>query len=175
MRPADAVAEDHRGGVVAAMYTEQVRDLLGYGATEVLVVAQGLGTGELPGEDEARTVVVPAPSVTSITEEVKTWIEFAEHPPPEAVAAFDPEGTALCLLDPFATAATYCGRAALGGRTPAVAALEDRTVADGIWTPPECSGRRPWWCRSTPAWRRRRTPVSTAVRGRRSRGTPLRA
>jgi len=123
-------------GSVAAMYTDQVRDLLGYGATEVLVIAQGLGTGELPGEDGARTVVVPAPSVTSITEEVKTWIEFAEHPPPEAVAAveaFDPEGTALCLLDPFATAATYCGRAALGGRTPAVAALEDKTVADGIW------------------------------------------
>ncbi|MDQ3782349.1 MAG: hypothetical protein M3349_05350 [Actinomycetota bacterium] len=123
------------GGVLAG-WTQFIRQIRGYGATQVLVVAQGTGTGELPTAEEATTVVIPPPPTETVTEEIRTWIEFSANPPPaamEAVEAFDPGGEAVCLLDPFATVTTYCGREALGGRTDEMEQLEDKTLADGIW------------------------------------------
>ena len=123
-------------GGVAAAFTQLVRDVRGFGAREVLVVAQGTGTGDLPSTDEARLVVVEAARVTSATEDALASIAFADHPPAEAVAAvdaFDPDGGAICLLGPFATTRRYCGRESLGGRPEEIAALEDKTLADGIW------------------------------------------
>ncbi len=121
---------------VAASATELVRQLVGFGATDVLIVAQGVGTGELPGGDETSIVVVPGRAPATVTEEVRFSIEFSDHPPAEAVAAveaFDPDGSALCLLNPVATTDRYLDRETLGGRRPEIAALEDKTIADGLW------------------------------------------
>ena len=123
-------------GGVAAAATVLVRQLVRFGAGDVLVVAEGVGTGEVPGDAEARIVVVPGPSPATVTDEVRSWIEFSDHPPAEAataVEAFDPEGSALCLVSPFATVERYLGRDTLGGRRPEIAALEDKTIADELW------------------------------------------
>ena len=123
-------------GGVAAAFTQLVRDASRLRRREILVVAQGTGTGELPAEDEARTVVVEAARVTSATEDALASIAFADHPPPAAVAAveaFDPDGVAICLLGPLGTTPRYCDRETIGGRPEAIAALEDKTLADGIW------------------------------------------
>jgi hypothetical protein len=123
-------------GGVAAAFTPLAREVRGFGATAVLVVANGTGTGELPGDDEAQVVVVEGPMLTSATDDALATIAFADHPPPAAVAAveaFDPDGVALCLISPFGTTRRYCDRESIGGRPEAIAALEDKTLADGIW------------------------------------------
>jgi len=97
-------------GGVAAGFTELVRQLVAFGATDVLLVAQGVGTGELPSDDEVSIVVVPGRAPATVTEEVRFSIEFSDHPPADAVAAveaFDPDGSALCLLNPVATTDRY--------------------------------------------------------------------
>ena len=82
-------------------------------------------------------------------------IAFSDHPPAEAVAAvdaFDPDGSALCLLNPVATTDRYLGRESLGGRRPEeIAALEDKTLADGSGMRQGSGERRRWWCRSIAA------------------------
>ncbi|HET7476393.1 MAG TPA: hypothetical protein VFJ97_10300 [Dermatophilaceae bacterium] len=124
------------GGVLAGS-TRRVQQLRSFGAADVLVVAEGLGTGGLPTPAEATSVVVePTVRAERISDEVAGWIAFAADPPAPARAAverFDPDHSAVCLLGPFATVADYLGRTVLGGRTPAAQALEDKTLADGLW------------------------------------------
>ena len=123
------------GGVLAGS-TRRARQLREWGAEAVLVVADGVGTGELPTADEASCVVVPNPGVATLSEEVAGWVLFAADPPleaREAVEAFDREGAALCLLSPFALVDRYLGRDSLGGRPPSFYALEDKSVNDALW------------------------------------------
>ena len=123
------------GGVLAGA-TPRVRQLRQWGASDVLVLAQGVGTGELPGHDEARTLVIEGRKAESLTEESRSWVQFAADPPAAARAAvddFDPDRTALALLGAFAQVDRYCGRESLGGRTPAIAALEDKSLNDALW------------------------------------------
>ena len=123
------------GGVLAGA-TRRVRQLRGWGAEAVLVVADGVGTGDLPAPDEAMAVVVPNPELATLSEEVASWISFAADPPAEAreaVEAFDPHGAALCLLSPFAIVELYLGRESLGGRPRSFFALEDKSLNDALW------------------------------------------
>lgn len=123
------------GGVLASA-TRRVRQLRGWGAAAVLVIADGVGTGELPAADEAHTVVVQGPKLATLSEEVASWVSFAADPPPaarEAAEAFDPEGAALCLLNPFALVDLYLGRESLGGRPQTFWALEDKSLNDALW------------------------------------------
>lgn len=123
------------GGVLAGA-TRRVRQLRDWGAEAVLVVADGIGTGELPGRHEASAAVVPSPELGTLSEEVAGWISFAADPPSEAreaVEAFDPEGAALCLLSPFALVDLYLGRESLGGRPRSFFALEDKSLNDAMW------------------------------------------
>lgn len=123
------------GGVLAGA-TPRVRQLRGWGASDILVLAQGIGTGELPGPDEARTAVIGSGTALSLTEEVRSWEQFAADPPAAArqvLEDFDPDGRALCLLSAFAQVDRYCGRESLGGRTPVIAALEDKSLNDDLW------------------------------------------
>jgi hypothetical protein len=120
----------------AAAFTDQIRQLVRFGATDVLLVAQGIGTGDLPSDDEAHIVVVPGPPPATLTDEVRSSIDFSDQPPAEAVEAveaFDPVGRALCLVSAVATVERYVGRETLGGRRSEIAALEDKTIADGLW------------------------------------------
>ncbi len=123
------------GGVLAGA-TRRVRQLRGWGAEAVLVVADGVGTGELPRPGEAEAVVVPNAALATLSEEVASWISFAADPPVEArvaIEAFDPDGAALCLLSPFALVDLYLGRESLGGRPPSFYALEDKSLNDALW------------------------------------------
>jgi hypothetical protein len=123
------------GGVLAGA-TPRVRQLRRWGAGDVLVLAQGIGTGELPTPEEARTTVVESPKPASLTEEARSWVQFAADPPAAArlvLEEFDPDRTALALLSAFAQVDRYCGRESLGGRTPAIAALEDKSLNDALW------------------------------------------
>ena len=123
-------------GGVAAGATSKVRQLRQWGASDVLVIAQGVGTGALPGPDEALVTVIQEARAATLTEEVRSWVGFAANPPAAARAAledFDPQGTALALLTAFAQVDRYCGRESLGGRTPAFAALEDKSLNDALW------------------------------------------
>jgi hypothetical protein len=123
-------------GGVAAGATNKVRQLRQWGASDVLVLAQGVGTGELPGTDEARLAVTETAKGMSLTDEVRSWVKFAAEPPAAARQAlddFDPDETALCLLSAFAQVDRFCGRESLGGRTPAFAALEDKSLNDRLW------------------------------------------
>ena len=123
------------GGVLAGA-TLRVRRLRGWGASDVLVLAQGIGTGELPGPDEAQVAVIESGTALSLTEEVRSWIQFATDPPAAARHAledFDADRTALCLLSAFAQVDRYGDRESLGGRTPAIAALEDKSLNDALW------------------------------------------
>ncbi len=82
------------GGLLAGA-PRRVRQLRGWGAEAVLVVADGVGTGELPGPDEASMVVIEGPQRANLSEEVAGWISLAADPPAEARAAadaFDPDG-----------------------------------------------------------------------------------
>ena len=49
-------------GAVLAGATRRVRQLRGWGVESVLVIADGVGTGELPTADEAQPIVVQARS-----------------------------------------------------------------------------------------------------------------
>jgi hypothetical protein len=123
------------GGVLAGA-TRRVRQLRGWGAEAVLVVADGVGTGELPTPDEAVVAVVPNTELATLSEEVAGWISFAADPPAqarEAVEAFDPDGGALALLSPFALVDRYQGRESLGGRPQSFFALEDKSLNDALW------------------------------------------
>ncbi len=123
------------GGVLAGA-TPRVRQLRGWGASDVLVLAQGVGTGELPVPEEAHVTVVESGKPSSLTEEVRSWEQFAADPPAavrHALKDFDPDETALCLLSAFAQIDNFCGRESLGGRTPAIAALEDKSLNDALW------------------------------------------
>lgn len=123
------------GGVLAGA-TRRVRQLREWGAEAVLVVADGTGTGELPGPDEASAVVVAGPQHATLSEEVASWTRFAADPPAEArqvVEAFDPDSTALCLLSPFALVDRYLSRESLGGRPRSFLALEDKSLNDALW------------------------------------------
>jgi ATP-grasp domain len=123
------------GGVLAGA-TRRVRQLRDWGAEAVLVVADGVGTGELPTPDEASAAIVPNSDLATLSEEVASWISFASDPPSEAreaVDAFDPDGAALCLLSPFALVDRYLGRESLGGRPQSFFALEDKSLNDSLW------------------------------------------
>jgi len=123
------------GGVLAGA-TRRVRQLRDWGAEAVLVIADGVGTGELPGPDEASAAIVHGPKLATLSEEVASWISFAANPPAEARTAvedFDPDGAALCLLSPFAVVDRYLGRDSLGGRPPSFLALEDKSLNDALW------------------------------------------
>ncbi|MEO6143551.1 MAG: hypothetical protein ABIP19_06175 [Dermatophilaceae bacterium] len=123
------------GGVLAGA-THRVRQLRAWGAGDILILAQGVGTGELPDPGAAQVTVVDDGKPSSLTEEVRSWEQFAADPPAaarQALEDFDPHGRALCLLSAFAHVDRYCGRESLGGRTPAIAALEDKTLNDALW------------------------------------------
>src|SRR5665811_488040 len=52
-----------------------------------------------PRPDEARTLVIEGRKAESLTEESRSWVQFAADPPAAARTAvddFDPDRTALC-------------------------------------------------------------------------------
>ena len=107
------------------------------GARDVLVVALGTGTGDLP-DPALSTCLVTASArrVPTIDKEIRSWQEFVDNPPEDvraAVDGFDPAGEALVTVLVPVTLDGYLGRETYGGRPPEYTKLEDKTTNDAVW------------------------------------------
>lgn len=104
----------------------------------VLVVSNARGAGPVPVEGTCVVVEVPPPPSGSITDELRLHDRLARDLPPHAVAAiedFDPERRGIWFTSPFVTTdEPILGRPVTGGRPASYLALEDKMLADAIWT-----------------------------------------
>lgn len=122
------------GGPLAAM-TGQCRRLRELGAERPFLLATGMGTGELPGDDEAEWCVVElrAPDVIA---EIRAAMRLLRLLPAEVVEAldrWDPERRGLVLSPMFNELAVIAGRRVYGPRRPEWRRLEDKVVVDDLW------------------------------------------
>jgi hypothetical protein len=105
------------------------------GCPKPMVIARGIGTGELPAPDAAIVHMMAMPT-GSMTEEARSLEQLTLSPPAEvlaAVDAYDPEKEAVWWLGPIGMNVPFDTRPVYGGRSPEWAALEDKTTVDEIW------------------------------------------
>ena len=122
------------GGPLAAM-TGACRRLRELGAERPFLLATGVGTGEVPGPDEAEWVVVEV-RAPDIIAEIRAAMRLLELLPVEVVAAldrWDPERQALVLSPMFNELPEIAGRRVYGPRRPEWRRLEDKVVVDALW------------------------------------------
>jgi hypothetical protein len=102
-----------------------------------LVLATSRGAGQVPGP-ETRVVEIPSPATAMVTDELRLHDRLAHGLPDhaaEAIEDFDPERRGLVLTSPFVTTdEPILGRPVTGGRPRAFLDLEDKLLADGIWS-----------------------------------------
>jgi hypothetical protein len=105
------------------------------GCPKPMVIARGIGTGELP-EPGAAVVHMMRMPTGSMTEEVRSLERLTLAPPAKvlaAVEAYDPDHEAVWWLGPIGTNVPVDGRPVYGGRPQAWAALENKTTVDEMW------------------------------------------
>lgn len=120
-------------GGAAQGHASQVAALRSLGSERCLVIG-GRGTGPLPPEEDAETVLVDVHAPDMVAE-IRTWDRLHGDPPPHVVEAldrYDADGDVLLLLTPFDTARTVAGRRSWGARPPEWTAYEDKTKADAL-------------------------------------------
>ena len=118
-----------------AALTGVCRRLRELGAERPFLLATGIGTGEVPGPDEAEWCVVEvrAPDVVA---EIRAAMGLLRLLPDEVVDAldrWDPERQALVLSPMFNELPRIAGRRVYGPRRPEWRRLEDKVVIDGLW------------------------------------------
>ncbi len=119
-----------------AALTEPASLFLRAGARKPMLLHTSRGTGPVPGEDEAHLVHVEVSGYATMSEEIRDQDRVLRNLPARVAAvldAYDPDGEALHDPGPFVTREPIRGRAVLGGRERAWAALEDKMLADEIW------------------------------------------
>ena len=103
-----------------------------------LAVATVRGAGAPPDPADCTVVEVTPPATASVTDELRVLDRFARHLPPHAVAAieaFDPERRGRWLANAFVTTdEPILGRPVSGGRPARFLALEDKLLAEEVWT-----------------------------------------
>jgi hypothetical protein len=122
------------GGPLAAM-TGTCRRLLELGAERPFLLATGVGTGEVPGPDEAEWVVVQV-RAPDIIAEIRAAMRLLRLLPGEVLAAldrWDPEREALVLSPMFNELSEIAGRRVYGPRRPEWRRLEDKAMVDALW------------------------------------------
>jgi hypothetical protein len=122
------------GAPLAAM-TWMCRQLRELGAERPFLLATGIGTGEVPGPNEAEWCVVEvrAPDVVA---EIRAAMRLLRLLPGEVVDAldrWDPERQALVLSPMFNELPEIAGRRVYGPRRPEWRRLEDKAVVDDLW------------------------------------------
>ncbi|HEV2873430.1 MAG TPA: hypothetical protein VG409_18665, partial [Actinomycetota bacterium] len=122
------------GGPLAAL-TGTCRRMRELGAARPFLLATGVGTGEVPGADEAEWCVVElrAPDVLA---EIRAAVKLLRLLPAEVADAldrWDPERRALVLSPMFNELPEIAGRRVYGPRRPEWRRLEDKVVVDQLW------------------------------------------
>jgi hypothetical protein len=115
--------------------TGLVADLRRWGARSPLLLADGRGTGPVPGPRDAHVHMLPTPDFESVTEQVRSRMRPADRLTPDVVAAveaYDPGGQAVWWMSPLGLNSELLGRKVLGGRPPGQAVLEDKLMLDGL-------------------------------------------
>jgi hypothetical protein len=122
-------------GAPLAALTGPCRRLRALGAERPFLLATGIGTGELPGPEEADRSVVELRAPDIMTE-IHESMRLLGHLPADVLAAldrWDPERRALVLSPMFNERREIAGRRVYGPRRPQWRRLEDKVVVDGLW------------------------------------------
>jgi hypothetical protein len=135
LRPLVAGRKLVLAGVPLAAMTGMCRQLRELGAERPFLLATGVGTGEVPGPEEADWCVVEvrAPDVVA---EIRAAMGLLRLLPGEVVDAldrWDPERQALVLSPMFNELSEIAGRRVYGPRRPEWRRLEDKVVVDELW------------------------------------------
>jgi hypothetical protein len=122
------------GGPLAAL-TGMCRRLREVGAERPFLLATGVGTGEVPGADEAEWVVVElrAPDVLAEIRAAMRLLRLLPAEVADALDRWDPERRALVLSPMFNELPQIAGRRVYGPRRPEWRRLEDKVVVDQLW------------------------------------------
>src|SRR6266508_119804 len=105
------------------------------GAERPFLLATGLGTGPVPGEEDAERFVVEVHARDAM-DDVRRTTDLLGDLPAAATAAvdrWDPERRALVLNPLFNERTEVAGRAVYRPRRPAWRALEDKVTVDDLW------------------------------------------
>jgi len=122
------------GAPLAAM-TGMCRQLRELGAERPFLLATGIGTGEVPGPDEAEWCVVEvrAPDVVAETRAAMRLLRLLPSEVVDALDRWDPQRQALVLSPMFNELPEIAGRRVYGPRRPEWRRLEDKVVVDELW------------------------------------------
>ncbi|MEV7612810.1 hypothetical protein [Streptomyces sp. NPDC089799] len=136
----EAVARFYRGRKVVLLgrevpqYRLRVQALAAMGARPPFVVGNGIGHGDIPA-GVAGWISAELGTV-SFTDTARATDRLLADPPAhvrEALAAYDPDRTAIVLAESNVTRDVMDGRRVADGRPAAWAALEDKITLDRIW------------------------------------------
>ena len=122
-------------GAPLAASPQAIRAYRDLGVADIFIVANGIGTGDLPAEDEATWVVLDVEAATLMEEMRHTRVALENLPASarHALDSWDPEHDAVLLGNPFYTRPVFAGRRVYGNRRPEWEALEDKVIVDAIW------------------------------------------
>ncbi len=122
---------------VLATMPPAVALLRAHGAAKPLLIANGTGTGPVPGPDDAHVRMLDVEVLgAGMTDDVRRIMRWSVDPPAQVagwVEEYDPLGEASWLGSPFACNEPLLGRPVIGGRPAVWAAVEDKMQADGWW------------------------------------------
>jgi hypothetical protein len=123
------------GGPLAGL-TDVVELVSALGAERPFSLAFGVGTGALPGPDQADILVLDV-DAPDIVRELRAVDAALADLPAHALAAldhYDPDHEAVVLVTtPFCVRTEIAGRTVVGPRTAASLALEDKAIVDELW------------------------------------------
>ena len=123
-------------GTLLAPATMLLRALEALGAGPFLIVATGLGTGDLPSDAEADWVVHDVHAVghhRRVPPDRAADGRSSRRPSSRRSSASTPTADALVIFPPFAASPDLCGRPGYGRRRAEWLALEDKTTCDALF------------------------------------------
>lgn len=122
-------------GAPLAGFTTLVKQLRSLGSDRLFLVATGLGTGELPAEDDAEWATLDL-HASDLMESIRATARALANLPGDvqsAIDAWDHERSAVMLGQPFYMGAQMAGRPVWGRRMPEWEKLEDKVRVDVLW------------------------------------------
>jgi hypothetical protein len=125
-------------GLSLAGVTRWIKSMRALGSDRCLVIANGTGTGPLPSEEDADSIVVEIRAQEMI-EELRQTENMLRNPPQrviDAINAFDPDHKALMLASTITLSelpVEIAGRPLWARRSAASLIAEDKVTVDALW------------------------------------------